>query len=66
VNGSVLESLCDAAAYADEHEWVVLPGNAEFMQLAMERGCAKRSVDEAFEAWSDCGRAESAEIKINS
>ena len=66
VNGSVLESLCDAAAYADEREWVVLPGNAEFMQLAMERACAKRSVDEAFEAWSDCGRAESPEIKINS
>lgn len=66
VNGSVLESLCDAAAYADEHEWVVLPGDAKFMQLAMERGRAKRAVDEAFDAWSNCGRTESAEIKINS
>lgn len=65
-NGPVLESLCDAAAYADEHEWVVLPGDATFMQLAMERGRAKRAVDEAFDAWSNCGHTESAEIKINS
>lgn len=66
VGDTMVESLCDAAAHADDHEWLIQPADAEFVAAAMELGHARRRVDEAFEAWSQCGRTPSAEIKINS
>jgi len=66
VNGPVVEGLCAAAAYADEHEWLVPPTDTQFFELAMQCGRAKRAADEAFEEWSRCERSDKAEIKINS
>lgn len=65
-NRQVVEGLCDAAAYADEHEWLVMPADPELVQLVMERGRARRLAKETFEEWCQHGSTNSAEIKINS
>jgi hypothetical protein len=66
VNDTMVKRLCDAAAHADSHEWLISPADAEFVDLAMQRGRARRDVDEAFNRWAECGRSPSAEIRINS
>ncbi|MGI9343576.1 MAG: hypothetical protein ACR2QV_12055 [Gammaproteobacteria bacterium] len=64
VGDTMVESLCDAAAHADGHEWIVPPADPEYVRLAMELGYARRRVRETFDAWCQCGRASNAEIRI--
>lgn len=66
VNDSMVESLCDAAVHADQHEWLVPPVGREFVDTAMELSRARRRVDEAFEVWAGSVRTANAEIKVNS
>jgi len=66
VNDSMVESLCDAAVDAEQHEWLVPPVGREFVDTAMELSRARRRVDETFEAWAGSVRTANAEIKVNS
>lgn len=66
VSDAMVESLCDAAAHAEQHEWLIEPADSGFFELAMELGRARRDVDEAFSRWSKCGRTPSAEIRVHS
>ena len=66
VSESMVESLCNVAAHAEQYEWLIPPPDAEYAELATKLGRAKRDVDAAFDRWSACGRTPSAEIKINS
>jgi len=66
VSDAMVQTLCDAAAHADDHEWLIAPSDDDFVRLAMELSQAKLEVDETFERWSASGWLPSAEIKINS
>lgn len=66
VNDTMVESLCDAAAQAEQHEWLVPPVGREFVDTAMELSRARLRVDEAFEVWAGSVRTANAEIKVNS
>ncbi|MDJ0926962.1 MAG: hypothetical protein QNJ73_04850 [Gammaproteobacteria bacterium] len=66
VSESMVESLCDAAAHAETHEWLIYPASDEYVELATRLGRARLKAAQAFERWSHCGRTSVAEIRINS
>jgi len=66
VNDAMVESLCDAAVHAEQHEWVVPPVGREYVDLAMDLSRARQRVDDTFEVWAGSVRSANAEIRINS
>jgi hypothetical protein len=66
VNDAMLAGLYEAAEHADQHEWLIPLADSEYVDLTKELSQARKRVQETFNAWCECTRTESAEIKMNS
>jgi hypothetical protein len=66
VDDAMLVGLHEAAAQADQHEWLIPLADSEYVNLTMELKQARQQVEETFDVWCQCTRTASAEIKINS
>jgi hypothetical protein len=66
VNDAMLAGLYNAAEHADQHEWLIPLADFDYVTLTKKLSQARKRVEETFDAWCECTRTKSAEIKINS